>query len=188
MRVMIRLLLTLLCLLPATQPAVADQLLLGPPATNVAIRAYGLGLLPFDGKFTRFHGIMRYDPKQPGKCQVMLEIDPSSLQMSSQSMTDRVTGPDFLDTAQYPVMAFSGGCQGDGVAGVLTLRGQTHPFDLDLQKDGSRMTATGRMLRADWGMTADRLTVGRTIRIQVDMPAPPVLTAPGPAPAAGEHT
>jgi polyisoprenoid-binding protein YceI len=178
----------LLCLLPATTPARADQLLLGPPATDVAIRAYGLGLLPFDGKFTRFHGVMRYDPKQPQKCQVMLEIDATSLQMSSQSVTDRVIGPDFLDTAQYAVMAFSGTCQGDGVAGMLTLRGQTHPFDLDLHQDNQRLTATGRLLRADWGMTADRLTVGRTIRIQVDMPAPSVTATPGLAPAAGEHT
>ncbi len=183
MRAAIRLLPPLLCLLAVPPPAeAADQLPLGPPATDMAIRAYGMGLLPFDGKFTRFHGAMRYDPNHPQLCQIMLEIDPSSLRMSSQTETDRVTGPDFLDTARYPAMAFSGSCQGDGVAGMLTLHGQTHPFDLDLHHDGGRMTATGRLLRADWGMTADRLTVGRTIRIQVDMPAPPVL-----AHATGEH-
>ena len=55
-------------------------------------------------KFTRFHGVMRYDPQQPGKCQVMLDIDPSSLQMSSKSMTERVTGSEFMDVARYPNM------------------------------------------------------------------------------------
>lgn len=165
-------LLPLILLLCAAIPARSEEIVLGPPATDVAIRAYGIGLFPYDGKFTRFHGVMQYDPKQPGKCQVMLEIDPSSLNMSSPSVTERVIGPDFMDVAQYPEMAFSGACQGEEVAGMLTMHGQTHPLSLELHREGARMTATGRMLRAEWGMTADWLTVGRTIRIQVELPAP----------------
>jgi len=165
-------LIVLLLMLCAAAPAAAGELTLQPPATAVAIRAYGIGFLPFDGKFTRFHGIMRYDDQQPEKCQVMLEIDPSSVQMSSQSMTERVTGADFLDVARYPNMGFSGTCQGDGVSGTLTMHGQTHPLSLELKRTGRHLTATAHLPRAEWGITSHPLTVGRTIRIQVDLPYP----------------
>jgi len=168
-----RLLTMLLLLLAITAPAFGDDLTLQPPVSSVAIRAYGFGMVPFDGKFTRFHGVMHYDPHQPGKCQVMLEIEAASLQMSSQTVTDRVTGAEFLDVAHYPAMAFSGACQAGDVAGQLSLHGQSHPFTLDLERDGSRMTATGRLTRAQWGMTASPLTVGRTIRIRVELPMLP---------------
>ncbi len=134
--------------------------MLRPTATAVAIRAYGIGLIPVDGNFTRFHGVMRYDRQQPGKCQVMLEIDPSSLQMSSQSMTERVTGPDFMDVTRFPEMGFSGACRGDGISGTLTMHGQTHPLDLDLDRTRDRMTATAHLRRAEWGITV-RSTDGR---------------------------
>ena len=39
-----------------------DQLSLLPPGIAVELRSYGFGLMPLDGKFTRFHGWMRYDP------------------------------------------------------------------------------------------------------------------------------
>lgn len=162
----------LLLLLSTAAPAHAADLTLQPPISSVAIRAYGLGMVPFDGMFTRFHGVMHYDPQQPEKCQVMLEIDAASLQMSSQTVTDRVTGAEFLDVAHYPAMAFSGACGDREVTGELSLHGQKHPFSLDLERDGNRLTATGRMVRADWGMTASRLTVGRTIRIRVELPLP----------------
>jgi polyisoprenoid-binding protein YceI len=166
-------LIILLLMLCAAIPAAADELALRPPAAEVAIRTYGLGFFPFDGKFTRFHGVMRYDPQQPGKCQVMLEIDPSSLQMSSQSMTERVTGPDFMDVSRYPNMGFSGECRRDGVSGTLTMHGQTHKLDLDLHTAGGRMTATAQLPRAEWGITAEPFKVGRTIRIRVELPVPP---------------
>lgn len=158
-------------LLCASVTASAAELALRPASTDVSIRAYGLGFIPFDGKFTRFHGMMRYDPGQPGKCQVMLEIDPSSLQMSSRSITERVIGPDFLDVARYPLMSFSGACTGDSIAGTLDMHGQAHPFDLDLKRDDGRTKATGRLRRADWGMTGGSFSVGRTIRIRVKFPS-----------------
>ncbi|HVY17521.1 MAG TPA: YceI family protein [Rhodopila sp.] len=165
-------LLLLLCAPVLPTPASAAELDLHPPSTEVSIRAYGLGFLPFDGKFTRFHGVMQYDQQQPGKCQVMLEIDPSSLRMSSQSITDRVTGPDFMDVAHFPAMAFSGACTDRTVSGTLDLHGQTHPFDLELRQSKGRLTATGRLRRSEWGMTAEPFRVGRTIRIRVELPAP----------------
>jgi hypothetical protein len=52
------------------------------------------------------------------------------------------------------------------------LHGQTHPFILDLERTARTITATGRLERARWGMTARRFTAGSTIRIRVEFPNP----------------
>jgi polyisoprenoid-binding protein YceI len=160
-----------LALLSAT-PAWADQLNLTPPASKVEIRTYGIGLIPFDGEFARFHGVWRYDPAHPDACQVVLEIDAASLVMSNETVRDVITGPEFMDVAKLPNLSFDGGCHGDQVEGNLLLHGQTHPFRLDLDRTARTITATGRLQRADWGMTARRFTAGSTIRIRVEIPNP----------------
>ena len=155
-------------------PVAAEQMPLSPADSEVTFRAYGLGLLPFDGKFTRFRGIMRYDPAQPGNCQIMLEIDPSSLAMSDQKIRDDVIGPEFMDVAHYQQMAFEGSCKGEDLAGNLTMHGQAHPFTLELHWTRSRLLAEGRLRRAEWGIDKHPFKVGSTIRIQVTLPNPAV--------------
>jgi polyisoprenoid-binding protein YceI len=151
----------------------AEQIVLSPPSSRVELRIYGMGLLPFDGSFARFHGLMRYDAASPAKCQVVLEVDPASLAMSNDSMREQIIGPDFIDVAQFPQLAFHGGCEGETIAGDLTLHGQTHPFTLDLERSARGMVATGHLRRAEWGITARPLMGGTTIRIRVEIPNPP---------------
>jgi polyisoprenoid-binding protein YceI len=162
----------LLLLLVSSLPATAQQLNLTPPGVQVEMRAYGIGLIPFDGKFTRFHGVLRYDPARPEVCQAALEIDAASLAMSNETVRDTIIGPEFMDTARFPSLAFDGDCRGDTIAGTLMLHGQTHPFILDLERTARTITATGRLERARWGMTARRFTAGSTIRIRVEFPNP----------------
>jgi polyisoprenoid-binding protein YceI len=158
----------ILLLLLLVQPARAEQLALVPPGSQVGIRVYGLG--------SRFHGSMRYDPARPNACQVILEIEAASLEMSERAVRDTIIGPEFMDVMQFPRLAFHGACQGDAIAGDLLLHGQTHPFSLDREETRSNgtpegtMVASGRLHRADWGMTARRFTAGSTIRIRVEIP------------------
>jgi polyisoprenoid-binding protein YceI len=159
-------------LLLITIPARADQISLTPPGVRVEIRTYGLGLLPFDGNFTRFHGWWRYDPQHPEACQVVLEIDATSLAMSNETARDLITGPEFMDVSRLPELAFHGNCEGDALAGSLLLHGENHPFRLDLKRSARTITATGTLQRAQWGMTARRFTAGSTIRINVEIPTP----------------
>ena len=77
-----------------------------------------------------------------------------------------------MDAAQFPSLAFDGECRGDTMAGRLTLHGQTHPFTLELERSATTLIETGRLQRAEWGMTARRFTAGSTIRIRVAMPNP----------------
>jgi polyisoprenoid-binding protein YceI len=167
-RTPMRTMLILLLLLAA--PARADQIGLDAPAAKVEIRTYGIGLIPFDGHFTRFHGVLRYDPAKPDACQVVLDIDAASLVMSNDAVRDVITGPEFMDVAKLPNLSFNGFCHGDVIEGNLLLHGQTHSFRLELDRTVRTVTATGRLQRAEWGMTARRFTAGSTIRIRVEMP------------------
>ena len=153
-------------------PARADQANLSPPASAVELRSYGFGLLPLDGKFTRFHGWLRYDPANSGACQVVLEIEAGSLTMASDTVREKITGPEMMDVARFPDMAFHGACEGETVVGTLTMHGQTHPLNLDLVRSAGVIEATGRLRRADWGIVGSPIIGGSTVRIRVAIPNP----------------
>jgi polyisoprenoid-binding protein YceI len=173
-----RFLLSFLPLLLISAPAWPDQLSLRPPGSAVELRSYGFGLIPLDGKFTRFQGWMRYDPANTGACQVMLQIEAGSLAMSSETIRNRITGPNMMDVARFPDLAFNGTCQNKAVVGDLTLHGETHPVTLDYVRSAGTIIATGRIRRSDWGITGSALIGGPTIRIRVVVPDP----------ATGPHT
>ncbi len=147
-----------------------------PGSSSVAFRAYGLGLLPLDGQFTRFQGRYNYDPAAPTHCSVTLQVEVASLVMSSASVGETVLGPDFLDAARFPVLAYDGACEGEGLAGQLTMHGVTRPFALTMDRRANGVTAAGRLQRAAWGMTGRPLLGGSTVRITVTVP----LAAPSP--------
>jgi polyisoprenoid-binding protein YceI len=167
-----RFLLMLLPLLLVAGTAWSEQISLRPPGTAVELRTYGFGLIPFDGNFTRFHGLMRYDPANPDACQVMLEIEADSLAMDNGTIRDRIMGPDMMDVAQFPALAFHGTCGGRTVAGELTMHGQTHPVTMDYTRSAGTVIATGHLRRADWGITGSPLIGGSIIRIRVVLPDP----------------
>lgn len=161
--------LTLLLLLAAV-PANAGQQDLLPATAQVQIRAFGLGLFPLEGSFSRFRGWIRYDPAHPAACQVALQVDATSLTMRSAMVRQTILGPAFMNVSAYPDLTFSGICRSDGIAGSLTLHGQTHPLTLELDRRHPSLVATGHFHRGDWGMTTRSLTAGSVIRIRVEAP------------------
>ena len=162
------------CLLlaaPLTNAEAASlRIELAPTTSEVAIRAYGLGLLPLDGRLARFHGWFTYDPSDPASCQVNLTVEVASLVMSDASTRDTVIGPDFMDAAQFPSLAYTGTCRAPGILGMLGLHGVTRPFALSLSWGPPRVIAEGELHRADWGMTAMPILAGQTVRIVVSAP------------------
>jgi polyisoprenoid-binding protein YceI len=143
-----------------------------PANGAVELRTYGFGLIPFDGKFTRFRGVMRYDPSHTDVCEVVLQIEAASLVMASEAIRDEILGPGVMDAAQFPELAFRGSCRGKEVLGELEMHGETHPFTLDYIRSKGMVVATGQLRRADWGITGKPLIGGSTIRIRVVLPDP----------------
>lgn len=170
----------LVALLLGGSPTLAAPriLSLAPPGTEVTLRAYALGMMPVDGNFTRFRGAVSLDGDHPDRCAVELTIDAASLFMSQQSIRDEVVSPTFLDAAAFPTLVYRGGCATGAVRGMLTMHGQTHPLELDLERNRTGLVATGVIHRFDWGMTERPIMVGATVRIRVSAPWPPGWVAP----------
>lgn len=159
--------LVLTAALAAPAHAAETRVELTPGPSSVAIRAYKLGMFALDGQFTRFQGVLTYDPENHADCRVRLRVDVASLTMSSPLMQERTLGPEFLDAARYPTLAFNGACDAARLNGALALHGVTHPFGLALDWRPASVAAVGRLRRADWGMTALPVLVGATVRIKV---------------------
>jgi polyisoprenoid-binding protein YceI len=152
-------------------PALAEprRVELTPASSQVAIRAYGMGLLPIDADFAIFSGKLSYDPNNRAWCQVELRIQAASLIAGDASLRDTIAGPDFLDAARYPLLTYVGACEGEKLDGTLAMHGIARPFGLSLEWSATGVVAEGRLLRADWGMTAMPLVGGRTVRIRVSV-------------------
>ncbi len=154
----------------ASARAASQKLTLSPPQSAVEIRAYGFGLLPLDGQFTRFSGALQFDPNDSARCHATLRADTISLTMANATIRQDILGPEFLDTAQFPELRYRGDCGPDGLDGMLTLHGVTRRFRLELRRDEQQLVATGRLRRADWGMSARQLFGGSTVRIRITTP------------------
>jgi len=150
----------------------SDRIGLRRPTTTVELRTYGFGVIPFDGIFTRFDGWMRFNPSDTNACEVMLEIEADSLVMENDAIGDRITGPDMMDTARFPSLAFQGIVDDKSVAGDLTMHGQTRPVTLSYRRAAGTLVATGELRRADWGITGSPVMGGPIIRIRVVLPDP----------------
>ena len=114
----------LLCACLAGGAAAAPcQVALAPPETEVAIRAYGMGLMPLDGTFARFHGSLTYDPAEHAACRVDLTVEVASLAMGNTAIRDNMVGPDFMDALRFPTLSYAGTCRAMGLDGMLALHG-----------------------------------------------------------------
>src|SRR5262245_58682856 len=69
---------------------------LGPPASEVGFRVYGMGLLPIDAHFARFTGWLIYDSDALTPCRVQLQVEVASLTADDTSVRDTIIGPEFM--------------------------------------------------------------------------------------------
>jgi polyisoprenoid-binding protein YceI len=97
-----------------------------------------------------------------------------SLTSPNAMMRAQAMSKNFLDPADFPQTRYVGSCQGDTLVGSLTLRGQTHPFNMALTYIGpaSQLVAVhgeGILNRYDWGVTGLGMMVGKNIRITNDI-------------------
>jgi polyisoprenoid-binding protein YceI len=78
--------------LACSAQAAPRRIRLGPPDSEVAFRAYGLGLLPIDANFTRFEGWLTYDPDDRRSCRVELSVQVASLVTSGPLLRRKLCG------------------------------------------------------------------------------------------------
>ena len=157
--------------LACSAQAAPRRIPLGPPATEVAFRAYGAGLLPIDASFARFEGWLTYDPDDRASCQVELHVQVASMVTQDQAMRDTIVGPDFMDAAQASASStIPGRARRRGSTACSRCTGSSGHSRCPWTGAATALSRKGRLVRAEWGMTAMSFLGGRTVRIRVTVP------------------
>lgn len=139
--------------------------------------------LTVTGTFRQLSGTLQYNPVAK-TCRVDVTFVVESLELPNALIRSQTMSAGFLDPAAYPTQHYAGTCQGDTLVGELTMRGQTHPFNMAItyEKTGEQLTGlhlAGVLNRHDWGLNGLSMTVGKMIRVTNDIslngqpPAPP---------------
>ncbi|WP_171107969.1 MULTISPECIES: YceI family protein [unclassified Streptomyces] len=120
------------------------------------------------GRFTAFEGLLKLDGARPTRSEAYFSVQTSSLETGVPERDAHVTGPDFLDSATFPLMSFrSSGVLDAGddrfrLAGYLRIKDVELPLHIDLEFGGAGRDAQGRnrvgfegtatLRRSDWGL------------------------------------
>lgn len=184
---MSRFVLTLIIALAMAASAAAQAATwqIDPNHTAAQFSVRHLGVSTVRGAFTKVSGSVKHDPRDPSKDSLEATIDASSVDTRVEMRDNDIKSPHFLDAQKYPTITFhskSTKVAGPGkllITGDLTLRGVTKEVVLDVDgpsgpiadRAGQRMgaSATTKITRQDFGITADPGVVGDELTITIDV-------------------
>lgn len=149
----------------------------------MSVRAFGGTHI---GRFSDWRGEAELDPGRPEGARATVTVQAGSLRMSPAAVTQRATGPAFLDAARHPIIRFElksleplGGSRYSARAEV-TVKGRRRdvafPIDLRLTRERAQLTGAFTLDRADFGIGTsgpwNRL-IGREVTVRVALQARP---------------
>lgn len=163
------LVLTLLPLASAAQP-MTMKLTEGNMLAQTHSHALIMGVT---GTFRKLSGQLDFDPTAK-TCHIDVTLVVESLALPNALIRSQTMSKAFLDPADYPTQHYAGNCAGGLLQGTLTMRGQTHPFDMKVTyiTTGGQITAIhteGVLNRYQWGLNGLQMTVGKMIRVTNDI-------------------
>jgi polyisoprenoid-binding protein YceI len=130
----------------------------------------------FDASSFKIEGAMMNGKLDTG------ELSDSDRQKIQGNITD-----DVLETKAHPEARFEGRVAGRTapftVEGTLYLHGEARPLSITLQKNGDRLQGSAEITPSQWGIKpyralAGALRVADRIRVEVDIPAGELASAP----------
>jgi polyisoprenoid-binding protein YceI len=157
-----------------------------PSHTAAQFSVRHLGISTVRGAFTKVSGTVQYDPANPGKTVIDASIDANSIDTRVEMRDKDLRSDHFFDVAKYPALTFkskkveAGDAGKLKVTGDLTIHGVTKEAVLDVDgpsapvKDpwgNQRMgaSASTKINRQDFGVSADSGMVGDDISITIDL-------------------
>ena len=157
-----------------------------PNHTAAQFSVRHLGISTVRGAFTKVSGSVTYDPANPGKTLIDVTIDANSMDTRVEMRDNDLRSPNFFDAAKFPTLTFkSKRTEADGpgklkVTGDLTIHGVTKEVALDVDGPSAPMkdprgnqhmgaSATTKINRQDFGVSADKGMVGDDISITIDV-------------------
>lgn len=174
-------------------PPMAGSYQIDMQHTSLIFRVSHLGFSNYTALFTEVTADLDFDPDHPDAMKVTAKVPVASLETHNPDkaldFNALVTGPEFLDAAQFPEITFTStavtltGENRADVTGDLTLHGVTKPVTLavsynggwgDMQMDaGARIgfSATGSFNRSDFGIAygipAPGTTMGVSDKVEI---------------------
>ncbi len=161
-----------LSMIPFT--AAAAPMVLPLNATDMLAQTHSHAMImTVTGTFRTLEGRLDFDPATR-QCHVDVTFVVQSLALPNALIRSQTMSTGFLDPAQYPTQHYLGHCQGSQMMGQLTMRGQTHPFNMAITPEMTAGKLTGLHLqgvlnRYDWGLNGLTMTVGKMIRVTNDI-------------------
>jgi polyisoprenoid-binding protein YceI len=126
------------------------------------------------GKFTAFEGLLKLDGSNRTPSEAYLSVQTGSLETGMPDRDAHLTGPELLDSATFPLMAFRSVAiigTGDDVfrmSGYLRIKDVELPLHVALEFRGAARDALGRdsvgfegsatLRRSDWGLDRSSLS------------------------------
>jgi polyisoprenoid-binding protein YceI len=169
----------------AAASAGATRYVLDPEHTQIGFSVPRFGFNNVLARFDNVSGEVTLDQAHPERSSVTATVRIADLSTGNPTRNEHVSGPRWLNAAQYPTMEFrSTWVQVTGentatVTGDLTLLGQTHPLTLNVtlnrigpapsnQLASAGFTATGALSRAAWGSTTAAQLIGDTVTFTIE--------------------
>jgi polyisoprenoid-binding protein YceI len=159
-----------------------------PYHANAQFTVRHLGISNVQGEFTKVSGTVTIDDADITKSSVNATIDVSSIDTRVTRRDDDLKSPNFFDVAKFPTMTFQSTKivkTGDGalkMTGNLTIKGVTKEVTFDVTgptaaikvspaMGGMRrgVSATTKINRQDFGVSADPGMIGDEISIVLDL-------------------
>ncbi|QFZ77938.1 polyisoprenoid-binding protein [Streptomyces fagopyri] len=123
---------------PAPPEEPTGVYLIDPVRSSIGFSARHAMSAHVRGNFTVFEGLLKLDGVRPARSEAYLSVQTGSVDTGCPERDARVTGPEFLDSATFPLMSFrSAGVLGAGddrlhLAGYLRIKDAELPVHLDL--------------------------------------------------------
>jgi len=110
--------------------------------SSVVFGVTHLGSSRFYGRFNNINGRFRFDPADPARTRVEVEIDADSVDTKVENRDKHLKSPDFFNVKQFPKITFKSKSlekKGDGwvLKGDLTLHGVTKEVAADFEWIGT---------------------------------------------------
>ena len=159
--------------------------------THVGFAVKHFGLSKVKGEFEKFDGSLTV-AEDPTQSSVSVTIKTDSFNSRDDARDVHVRSEDFLHTVEHPEITFrSTSVSGDGddwtVVGDLTIKGVTHPVELDVEFEGTivdpygfdriAFSAETEIDRTDFGLAWNQvletggMVVGKKVKIILEVEA-----------------
>lgn len=152
--------------------------------SDVHARVGFFGIASKTARFPAISGGIELDPAHLDSVKLDVALDATALEAGDSVTLKRLKGPDFFDVDHHPRVRFVGrsmtmtGPVTAVVSGDLTAKGVTRPTTLNVSFTAPPAKATGRETirlsgrakidRTEFGMTAYRLIVAKSVTISID--------------------